>query len=121
MTNLTYDNAVSELLKEIPELQAHHPFNEDELRWETIVFDAFGTFLLDQILASQPSKSLIQRSFRFINSMMDSEDPRVRNLPQVGVLEVLAGSKRGLEVGYKLLNGRGREWLNKISQNFDAV
>ncbi|OGH71181.1 MAG: hypothetical protein A2921_03095 [Candidatus Magasanikbacteria bacterium RIFCSPLOWO2_01_FULL_43_20b] len=120
MTKITHDNAVQELLNRVPELKSYHQFDEFELSEPTIVFDKFGDFLLGKIKSESQGDRVIKKSFDLINEMQDSEDPNVQNLPQVGVFEVLVGSKKGLEVGEKLLNQNGREWLNKIKQDFNS-
>ena len=119
MTKITQENAVQELLNRIPEIKEYTDwkFIEDELDLATVIFDTFGSFLLDRILSQPLEDDVIKRSFDFINEMQESEDPHVRNLPQVGVFEVLATHKKSIEVGDRLLNKNGKEWFDKI-KNF---
>ena len=118
MNKITQDNVVQELLSRVSELKSYHQFDESELSQPTIVFDYFGDFLLERIKSQTTTDSVIKKSFEFINEMQDSEDPNIRNLPQIGVFEALAGSKKGIEVAEKYLNKNGMEWLNKIKQKF---
>lgn len=120
MQKITHDNAIAELLKRIPELKISHNFDEFELSQPTIVFDHFGDFLLEKINSHSADNDVIKRSFDLINEMMEAEDPHTQNLPVVGVFEVVAGSKKGIEVAEQYLNSNGREWLNKVKQNFNA-
>jgi len=125
MTKITHDNAVQELLKRIPEIKEYSgeysawEHTKDELDLPTVVFDLFGDFLLDRIKSQPSDDPVIKKSFDLINEMQESEDPHVQNLPQVGVFEVLAGSKKGVEIGDKLINAKGREWFDKIKQHFN--
>jgi hypothetical protein len=120
MTKITHDNAVKELLDRIPELKSYHQFDDFELGQPTIVFDHFGDFLLDRIIKSQPAdEAIIKISFDFINETQESEDPDVQNLPQIGVFEVLAGSKKAIKIADTMLNENGREWFNKVKQRFN--
>ena len=124
MTKITQENAVEELLKRIPEIKEYSgeysswEHTKEELDSPTIVFDCFGSFLLDEILSKPPREDVIKKSFDLINEMQESDDPHTQNLPVVGVFEVLAGSKKGVEVGDRLLNKYGKEWFDKIKQNF---
>lgn len=121
MTKITQKNAVKELLNRIPEIKKHSiwEYMSDELDLSTVAFDCFGDFLLDVILSQPFKEDVIKRSFDFINEMQESDDPHVQNLPQVGVLEALAGSKKAIEIGDRLLNRHGKEWFDKIKKNFN--
>jgi hypothetical protein len=121
MQKITHENAVQELLKNIPELNTYRQFDEDELNSPTIIFDVFGDFLLDRIKSQTPGDdTVVARSFGFINEMMNSSIPEVQNLPVVGVFEVLAGSKIGIAIAERHLNESGLEWLHKVMEHFDA-
>ncbi len=118
---ITYEIAVQELLRNIPEIKTRRDFDPDELNSPTIVFDEFGDFLLDKIKSSSIEDPVIKRSFDFINQMMDSDIPDVQNLPIVGVFEVLVASKVGIQVAEQLLNEEGMSWFAKVKDNFEAV
>ncbi len=119
MNKITKDNAVEELMNNVPEFKSQSTLDKDDINLATVVFDHFGNFVMDRIKSQPLADPVIEKSFDFINRMMDSDIPEVQNLPVVGVFEVLAGSKQGIEVGKKLLNEKGREWLDKIKQHFD--
>lgn len=118
MAHITQENAVHELLNRIPELKAYRQFTEAELSAPTIIFDVFGDFLLNVIL-SRPEDPVIEKSFNFVNEMMESNNAEVQSLPTIGVFEVLAGSKKGIEFARKFLNNRGKDWFSKIERNFN--
>lgn len=122
MTKITQKNVIEELLKRIPEIKKSTDWKyvENEQELPTIIFDHFGTFLLDIITESNDplNDDIIKRSFDLINEMQLSDDPEVQNLSQVGVFEVLAGSNKGIEIASILLNKRGNELFNEIKKNF---
>ena len=69
MTKITQENAVEELLKRIPEIKEYSgeysswEHTKEELDSPTIVFDCFGSFLLDEILSKPPREDVIKKSF----------------------------------------------------------
>lgn len=119
MIKITKENVVQILFDKIPELKLRYNFDENELDSSIVVFDKFGNLILDEILSLQNSK-IVERSFEFINDMMNSEDPEIQNLPVVGVFESLAGSKEGTIVAENLLSHKGLEWFFKVKEHFDA-
>jgi hypothetical protein len=120
MINFTKENIINELINEVPEFKNFRKFEADKFKTPTIIFDAFGDFILEKILASTQEDASIVRSFGFINKIMELDNPDLQNLPIIGVFEVLAGSKKGLEIGYKYLNDNGKHWLKQVSKNFKA-
>lgn len=69
-----------------------------------IIYGTFGTFLRDQIMKKENNLELIERSFAFLNYLIENGDERVLQMLRVETFEMLTDYDETIETAKKYLN-----------------
>lgn len=107
---MTYDSAVAALLDALPE------FAGSGAEWSRdLPYDVYGEFsaYVSKLIAgkTEQDRSLLERSFNFINSLAEDGDESVANLLRVAVLEALTDTPKSVATARTMLAAKPREWF----------
>ncbi|MFY9620739.1 MAG: hypothetical protein WAQ99_13090 [Pyrinomonadaceae bacterium] len=108
------------LLEEIPAFALERSRNDTSLSHELdlpyLVYGDFGFFLRDVLETTTNSpdrENLLRQGFDLLSEMLTSSDPKIVNLAEVGVFEILSEKPDTLTTARNYLTDEAREVVNE--------
>ena len=125
MQNVNYQNIIEVTLNSFPEFKESKQFKEImeevDISLPYIFFGYFNEFIIDHLTSEKHRGSpIIQRFVIFVNELFadTNSDPKVLNLIQIEIFELLAESKELIEFARKNLVGKALDTFEFTSRHY---
>jgi|SRR3989344_3443036 len=110
-------------LKLFPEFRESEKYDEENIEIPYAFLADYSRFFMDRLKSGGETDIVVQRTFNIMNKIFNdpSAEPEVINLIQIELCEILASSKKGLELANKLLEGDSVKYLKMACNWLNSV